>query len=1105
MKSLKQLFTKYIVSILAFCGFGILHGIYRVIQYSSSSYAFKENLYKGSSVLFFIGVGLFFVEAVFSKKWNDIKHKFLYVLGKVAAYIGVLFVSGILKYFSGLDGEDIFLGINGELLSSMADKFSTGYILLMIILGVYFVYCQKKKNLEKFSFEVYASRVFANLCISFIIYLILTFGGALVFTFMAELLLNGSGKITDLWIYFILFGYFPSAVLYSLIAVDKESGKFVKAISRYILPILTICAFFIVYIYLAKILIQWTIPSNEVFYIISGLFCLGMPSWLLAEGYKDKSFYSKVISAFSYIFAPLIFVQSYCIGVRIFSYGMTTGRYLGVMLIVFEVAAILVGLICKKRRELYLLMIAGLVAISVYAPKFNMYSFSNMWQYYSFMRCYEKVEAGYEITAEEYERLVGAFTYLRKQPETTAICKEYDIYSDDFVVKLVKSNEVAEDITEIRNIYSELEFVMLELDISQYNHLSLYRQSDIYSVGWGDTIENLDLENFEMVSMETEETISVDISAFIEKCIELEASGNTTSENMRQKLSELNVIPVDENRDFYIQSYYIHYKDGVKEGEPYFVWECIKVNGYLLDKNANEQYTFAEEWKTAYCDELALWEDNRLENPAYDIDTGYFLCDLSGDLVPELIRYENISKAEETRGIRVYAYVNGKVELLEDISLEEKTNFYALPDGQGLLLVKDNDNRECIGKLTMNNGKVVLDAQAITKETYSGYAAWEMGYEWLTDYDYSCTLPLVEYGEEKGFLFGKKDGIVYQDTYEDYEKLIDTSQMVHVIFARQNRNKDLGEMQLKDLLKPGVLVSEDNSGLEMEKDYCTSEINDKDVLFVYLKEKHTEDIKYTIILNIQSDGAYAYCLENEWEYDYGEMTSDTILHNQSEALDISFYQDEFYANYDTNHSTYMLQVEEAKNIVFDSLPNVEQIKEKLPPNIGLHTVCAGDIGEDGKKDIAVVLEYVEDEAKKEFYPILLNDRLIFIYTQTEDGKYECKFQDYQIVSNKNFGGIYGDPFSGISIEDGLFTVTHYGGSSDRWGNTEYFKLLDGQLVLCKLEELEYSTHELIFYRTIYDYETGIKNEYSQYWDEEEAVQLSSEKFEVKTILFGGDW
>lgn len=58
-------------------------------------------------------------------------------------------------------------------------------------------------------------------------------------------------------------------------------------------------------------------------------------------------------------------------------------------------------------------------------------------------------------------------------------------------------------------------------------------------------------------------------------------------------------------------------------------------------------------------------------------------------------------------------------------------------------------------------------------------------------------------------------------------------------------------------------------------------------------------------------------------------------------------------------------------------------------------------------------------------------RPLYILTGQSDQSYKLAAKNDNVVYCVNCGGIMGDPFSGIAIKNGYFSVEHYGGSAWR--------------------------------------------------------------------------
>lgn len=113
----------------------------------------------------------------------------------------------------------------------------------------------------------------------------------------------------------------------------------------------------------------------------------------------------------------------------------------------------------------------------------------------------------------------------------------------------------------------------------------------------------------------------------------------------------------------------------------------------------------------------------------------------------------------------------------------------------------------------------------------------------------------------------------------------------------------------------------------------------------------------------------------------------------------------------------------------DNLPN--ELLEFVPTNFSVLDTISGDLNLDEINDYILVLEKngedslsnVVDNPEKRPLLILLRDK---------DKKLKLVRRNDNSVYCIDCGGMMGDPFMGITIKNGYFSVEHYGGSAWRW-------------------------------------------------------------------------
>ena len=107
------------------------------------------------------------------------------------------------------------------------------------------------------------------------------------------------------------------------------------------------------------------------------------------------------------------------------------------------------------------------------------------------------------------------------------------------------------------------------------------------------------------------------------------------------------------------------------------------------------------------------------------------------------------------------------------------------------------------------------------------------------------------------------------------------------------------------------------------------------------------------------------------------------------------------------------------------------IRQALPA--GYHVLAAerGDLNRDALPDWAVVL-HRPDEQKTSNVIDHPTKRPLLLFVGRTDGTYALAARADNAVYCVNCSGMMGDPFEGITVKNGYFTVEHYGGSSWRW-------------------------------------------------------------------------
>lgn len=143
----------------------------------------------------------------------------------------------------------------------------------------------------------------------------------------------------------------------------------------------------------------------------------------------------------------------------------------------------------------------------------------------------------------------------------------------------------------------------------------------------------------------------------------------------------------------------------------------------------------------------------------------------------------------------------------------------------------------------------------------------------------------------------------------------------------------------------------------------------------------------------------------------------------------------------------------AQNQVVNIPDDVKPFIEKGSKPIALETA---DLNGDNKNDFVLVLQRDKHTKTDEMdYPE--NQRPLLVLVRGKDKKLIEAKRNEKVVYCSGCGGIFGDPFAGISTGKNTFTVKHYGGSAWRWSADYKFNYsrIDNTWQLVRVEKTFY--------------------------------------------------
>lgn len=279
---------------------------------------------------------------------------------RIGGYIASAAISVFMVYCILTAETDYLFGIDTDTVIEVSTRFLFVYLVALDAWAVYHMY----RRLEE-DFEVYCTKAFLGLVKANFIYLLFAVGLAIIIWIFNELIFDTDDFMAQVEL-FLAGGIYVPMCLKAISAKGEKHGKFAKLCVVYVLQSMLLIAFAIIYIYIVKIFVTDTVPSNQVFNILAFLFAIGMPIWTMVHGMREEDgFLVKVAAFVPYAFIPFIFLQCWSMGIRIKEYGFTVSRYSAVLLIIGEIIYFILYIlqhIRKKQAISYILFILVFIA-----------------------------------------------------------------------------------------------------------------------------------------------------------------------------------------------------------------------------------------------------------------------------------------------------------------------------------------------------------------------------------------------------------------------------------------------------------------------------------------------------------------------------------------------------------------------------------------------------------------------------------------------------------------------------------------------------------------------------------------------------------------------
>ena len=114
----------------------------------------------------------------------------------------------------------------------------------------------------------------------------------------------------------------------------------------------------------------------------------------------------------------------------------------------------------------------------------------------------------------------------------------------------------------------------------------------------------------------------------------------------------------------------------------------------------------------------------------------------------------------------------------------------------------------------------------------------------------------------------------------------------------------------------------------------------------------------------------------------------------------------------------------------DAVPVPDDVKPFVEKNSIPIALETADLNADGRKDHLLVISEIVPEG--EGYEEGDGERSVLILVRQPSGSLKLAARNDLVAMCRNCGGVFGDPFAGVTIRGTRFTINNYGGSNSRW-------------------------------------------------------------------------
>ena len=416
-----------------------------------------------------------------------------------------------LKYLLQISVTAIFSLIFYFIISNPSDYHTMYYlgILLAVIAVTVYLFIPKEDS----------QSYFANLIKYFLFCGLLStvlFAGLSLLIFAFNSLIFEFDNFDDIFssipLFCYVFFYINIFTFYLFEKRSEPSGKAFKIIFLYaLLPVYAVLLV-VLYSYLVKALILFTLPQGQLNWYVSFATVFYIVFWFILREYKDNKIVGYFYRYGALILIPLICVQIPAYIIRVNAYGFTGWRYSSLLYTIFATLTIISTFIKKAKYTDYAILVLGVFILFGSLTPFNLIDSAYNSQY----KRMEKILTKYEmlngenlntqnaskvenlISDDERDKLYSSFSYISRTSEHKMpnwITERYANFSDVFNLSSPyrDKNIISFDESVSENIYA--------INIEGYKQLKKGYISKYYGESDEDKKIIITLSDFSQVDM----------------------------------------------------------------------------------------------------------------------------------------------------------------------------------------------------------------------------------------------------------------------------------------------------------------------------------------------------------------------------------------------------------------------------------------------------------------------------------------------------------------------------------------------------------------------------------------------------------------------------